>query len=58
MTPPRYGVKYPGYGNYTGGITESFRDAQAYARGYKDAVVYEVGTKDDPEVKRNEEVKE
>ena len=53
MSAPRYGVKYAN-GTYTGDITGEYRLAQAYIRTIAGAAtVYEVGSKDDPEVKPN-----
>ena len=48
MNAPRYGIKYPD-GSYTGGITADHSLAAHYARLHK-AVVYKVGSSDDPEV--------
>ena len=49
MTAPRYGIKNPD-GSYTGGISESYSLACAYARTVK-GTVYTVGGPDDPEGK-------
>ena len=48
MSGARYGVLWPD-GGYTGGLTESYRDACAYARTVPGAQVYQSGTDADPE---------
>ena len=48
MAGARFGVLWPD-GGHTGGITESYRDACAYARTVPGATVYQVGTDHDPE---------
>jgi len=48
VSAPRFGVAWPD-GSYTGGITDSYRDACAYARTVPGATVYPVGSDADPE---------
>ena len=43
----RYGIRWPD-GSYTGGITDSLRFAQHYAREHA-GTVYAVGSPEDPE---------